>query len=78
MISATPWPPCYHGRRNRPTHIDDTLTGFLTTAAALVEDLLNWEFTVASARALLFAARQPEPGEDSTFHAEDTIRLCQM
>jgi len=57
---------------------DDTMNAFFTTAAEIIEDVLDWEFTVASERAAQFGFRGQHEGEAPEFHAEDAILLCQM
>lgn len=56
---------------------DDTLATFYATATEIIENVLDWIFTVASARAAQF--RMYDSGDEpAEFHAEDAILLCQM
>lgn len=57
---------------------DDTMNMFYASGAELIEDILDWQFTVASARAAQFSFRGESEGEVLEFHAEDAILLCQM
>jgi hypothetical protein len=56
---------------------DDTMNAFYATATEVVENILDWEFGVVSARTIQFSGNDAvdEPAE---FHDEDAILLCQM
>lgn len=57
---------------------DDTMNQFYNIAAEIIEEILDWEFTVASDRAAQSGFGSDPANEEREFHAEDAILLCQM